>query len=366
MKILILTPSISSPGGAERVLTLLANYWKDKHEVVFVTLEGKEDFYKLSSMIKRVNLELDIKASNRMNRLVKLLFVEFRRFIKINRILFKEKPDIVLSFLFITNIIGALASKLTGVPVVLSERNDPQNYPKWKRIIMRYVYQLANGFVCQSAFMKDYAFDKYKIKKIEVIPNPLAEEQFKKTAVSKQPYIISIGRLIPEKNHAMTIEAFSRVASKFENYKLYIFGEGPDRKKIENMIITKGLAKRIELKGVEKDVAINYSSSQLFIMSSNIEGYPNALIEAMANGILSITTDFPSRSARDIIQDGRNGYLIPVNDVDELTRIIDKVLSEPKKYESVAKEGAKVTMNLSLEKISSKWILLFKSIADGN
>lgn len=362
MKILILTPSIDSPGGAERVLTLLANYWKQEHEIIFVTLGGSKDFYKLNYNIKRINLQLGAISTNKIIKLLKLPFIEIQRFKKVKDVLINERPDVLLSFLFITNIIGVLTGKKLKIPIILSERSDPHIYPYWKKLVMKVIYPMASGFVCQSSYMKKYTSKHYGNKIIEVIPNPLTKKQLDSNNSPKNNIIISIGRLIPEKNHIMTIEAFSHISKKFRNYKLLIFGEGPQREQLQQLINEKDISDRVELRGIEEDVTVKYSSSQLFVLSSNVEGYPNALIESMANGILSVSTDFPSKAAREIIHNGENGFLIPVNDVNKLTSIIDNVLSNPNKYKTIAKNGQMVSSTLSLDKISNKWTDLFLKV----
>jgi len=356
-KIIFITPYIVA-GGSERVMTSLANEISNMgYEVVFVTFDTASSFYPLSSKVKRIGMGLVTDGMSKSKKLIRLISLEIKRYKMLKKILINENPDVVVSFLFMSNIISTLCCRQVGIPIILSERNDPARYSKMKSVIMKLVYAQANGFVSQSRFMQEYAEVEYKVKHIKTIPNPLADNQYTSQPYSKKKKIIlSVGRLIEQKNHEMTINAFAEVAEKFPEYSLVIYGEGPLRGKLEELITKKKLNNRVKLPGIKNEVIKENADCQLFIMSSSHEGYPNALVEALANGILSISTDFGTRSARDLIHNEENGFLIPVNDKDALVTLLNKILSAPESFNSIAASGRYIVNETNLSAIATQWI----------
>lgn len=364
MKIMFLTP-YNVAGGAERVLTSLANEFSTAGaDIVFVTFSSKEGFYKLDNKVKTVKLALVTDNLKGLKKALKLPILEVERVKSICKVIDDERPNVVISFLFMTNIMACLCGRIKKVPVIISERNDPCSYGKIKRMVMAAVYKKASGMVCQSQCMKDYAQKEYGLNSIVVIPNPLSESQYSKyrSYVKKQNKIVTVGRLVPQKNQKLLIDAFYDIHELFPSYKLYIYGDGPLKSELQKQIDQYNLSDCVFLAGVKKDVLINNSDAQLFVLPSDFEGYPNVLVEAMANGIMSISTDFATKTAREIIVDGKNGLLVPTGDKEALVEAIKKVLSDTEGYALVAKEGINIIEKTSIKRVSSDWLQYINQI----
>ena len=160
------------------------------------------------------------------------MFKNFSRIIEINRTLKKEKPDVALSFGYILNPILILSKFGTGVPVIISERNDPIIEPKSKfyRVVRRITYPLSNKIVVQTPEIKKYFAKFINDSKISIIPNPITKSLTTKSYHSVTNTLVSVGRLDQhQKNQLMLIEAFSKVIKSMPNCKLIIYGEGNDR-----------------------------------------------------------------------------------------------------------------------------------------
>lgn len=354
-KIVFVSPKNTS-GGAERVMTTLANEFSKKlYEVIFITFDEKSNFYKISNNVKVCRLNAGTDKYSKLVKIFLLPIIEFKRYVKLKKILRIEKPNCLVSFLFTSNIFSTMMCKKLNIPVILSERNDPNSYGKLKRKIMKHFYSKANGFVCQSSKMKDYAERNYKLDNVIYIPNPLTENQISKNIVEKKDKIITVGRLIEQKNQKLLINAFANIHNKFKNYKLYIYGEGEKRIELENYIKRLKLEKYVFLPGVEKDVLKNNSDSKLFVLPSSWEGYPNVLVEAMANGICSISSNFDSGSALDIINNGINGFLFENGNEKELTKIMESLLLDESKICEVAIKGKEIYKKINVNKIIKMW-----------
>lgn len=361
-KYLFIIPN-NVPGGAERVMSILSNELsKREYDIVYVTFDSESNFYNLNNDVRQIRMNLGTEKYNKFEKILILPFLEIKRYKKLNSILKSERPKCVISFMFMTNIISYFSCKKNKIPLILSERNDPTKYGKIKRLIMKSVYSKVQGFVCQSNKMKKYAEKEYRLKNVVVIPNPLSKNQIDTITIKKENKIINVGRLIPQKNQKFLIETFSKLDSKFNDYKLYIYGEGPLRKELENYVKELDLESRVFLPGVKKDVLKLNRDSKLFILTSNWEGYPNVLVEAMANGICSISSKFPSGSVEDIIKNGVNGFCFEPNDINNLKKIIEDLLSSDEKINRISKEGKKIFDEINVDKITDKWLNYIDSV----
>lgn len=361
MKILFFTPN-NSAGGAERVMTLLSNEFSKKDDIIFVTIENENDFYPLNNKIKRIKYGLTMKKMKTIKKFFMLPIVEIKRILNFNKTINENKPDVVISFLFTTNIISSIVCKLNKIPLIISERNDPNKYSFLKRLVMKVFYNNANAIVCQSNYAKEYALKNYKIKKCAVIPNPITEDQYEKydENLAKENKIITVGRLVEQKNQKMLINAFNEIKNQCPEYKLYIYGEGYLKNDLSKMIKKLNLQNRVFLAGVEKDVIKHNRNATLFVLPSNFEGYPNVLIEAMANGILSIATDFPN--VTDIIDDKINGFIVERNNEIQLSSLLLEILKNKEKYKYIESNGTNIVKENDISNVMNLWLKTIKAI----
>jgi glycosyltransferase involved in cell wall biosynthesis len=189
-----------------------------------------------------------------------------------------------------------------------------------------------------------------------VIPNAINEEFVRETFRGlRKKKIVSAGRLTSQKNFALLIEGFAKIANKHPDYKLVIYGDGPQKGKLQRLTKDLGISEKVEFPGYVNDFGDYIIDASLFVMSSNFEGMPNALMEAMALGLPCISTDCPSGGPKFLIKNGINGFLIPVGDVDKLANIIDLVLSDKKLSQKVGENAYSILEELSNEKIYQNW-----------
>lgn len=358
MKVVFLIPS-NVAGGAERVLTSLANQFANaKHDIWLIQFDSESDFYSLDESVHIVCFGID--AGTRKGLKKWMLFPEY--YLSLKRVLRQVNPDAVVSFLFLTNVVGLLCCKKLKIPIVLSERNDPNEYGSKQKTVMKLLYPHADGFVCQSEIIKEYIHEWYGIGNATVIANPLNRSQVGLIKKEKRNAIIAVGRLIPQKNFALLVDSFAEVADEFPSYSLTIYGEGPLREDLESQIKEYGLEKRIKLPGTIKEAIKLNNDAKIFVLSSKFEGYPNVLAEAMANGLLCIASDVASGTARQLITHGENGFLFPVGDKDALVSLLRSVMSCQIDDYEIAKRATEIYGTTSIEQIADQWFEYLISI----
>lgn len=177
--------------------------------------------------------------------------------------------------------------------------------------------------------------------------------------------VVSTGRLVDFKRFEDLISAFMKIAGKYPDYKLTIFGEGPYRSTLEEHIIElektyPDVKERVLLPGDESNVAEAIKDASLYVLSSLGEGMPNSLMEAMALGLPVIATDCAGGGPASLIAEGVNGRLVPVGDVDKMASVIDELLSDENMRDSLGNEASKLKITCSPEAITKQWIEAIK------
>lgn len=288
---------------------------------------------------------------------------------KISRIrseLKRIKPDVLVTM----GVPGALfdvpACVGLGIKHIISERNDPAHFggSTITRIVSRLLMRKADGFVFQTRDAQVF-YGGEIAKRSMVIPNPLfIGDDYPDTQYvgEREKAIVTTGRLNKQKNHPLLIRAFKRIAEEFPEYKLVIYGEGPERQNDEALISELGLQERVLLPGTINDVPAKIYKSSLYVLSSDFEGMPNALMEAMALGLPCISTDCPCGGPRELIHKGYNGMLVPVDDEKALTEAMLYMLKHPDEAKAMGREAMKIRETHSTDRICQQWYDYFKKI----
>lgn len=330
-KLLCVLPSLKG-GGAERVmLTLTEHFSRDAFEPVLVLFERTGD---LAGSIPPGIRVIDLEKKGRLSF--------FRLILKLAGLIEREEPDAVLSFLWYADVISVMAGRKANVkiPVVISARNymssdiGNENWGLVKRNIIRYAYNRASRIITLANKMGDDLVRNFKINQalIAVIPNPIDIERIERLQGEKVshpwlsgsiPVIVSAGRLNKQKDFPTLIRAFSLVRQKMEA-RLIIIGEGEERPNLERLVRELGMASCVDMPGFARNPYPYIKRADLYVMSSFYEGFPNALVEAMACGTPVVSTACPGPD--EIITDGVTGYLVPVSDVDRMAQAIERVL----------------------------------------
>ncbi len=343
MKISFAIYSLGS-GGAERVVSLLANYLVNKYEVEIITFTKDESFYKLDDRIVHTKLGIDFISKNK----VSTIFNIFKRIKILSGYLKKSNPNVVISFMTHTNILSIIASKIANKKIIISERIAYDFYGKKINFIKNLAYRFSNMLVVQTK--NDAKF--YNIKK-DTIPNPL---EIKCQPSKKENIILAVGRLNKQKGFDALIKIFSKIDT---NWKLIIAGEGKERENLKKLI----KKDNIFLIGNQKDIFSWYSKASIFVLSSKKEGFPNVLLEAMGCECACVSFDCPYGPS-EIIENGKNGVLIENQNREKFQQTLENLINDKKLRTNLSCEAVKVRDKYSIEKIARKWENVIKEVID--
>lgn len=334
-------------GGAERVISNLAEYYYEKNKKVqIITLLNDRVDYKLPEGI-------ELKYINTDN--VKSIYKPFMMLWNLRKYIKSERPSVMISFFAKINIIVLLASIGLKIPVFISERNDPKedNRGTIVKCLTFLLYPLSKGVIFQTNHAKN-CFPKYIRRKSTIIPNPVNIKIDFPYGKQRNKIIIAVGKLMEQKNHKLLINSFSKFVKSFPEYQLHIYGDGELKGKLQKMINEKKLNDKVFLKGRTFGIFEAIYNADLFVLSSNYEGLSNALLEAMMLGTPVISTD--CAGSNEIITDGINGKLVKVGDTSGLSNAIIYMIDN---YDNAllmannAKE--KIEKNFSQDVVLKKW-----------
>lgn len=352
MKISFVTANLNS-GGAERVLSLLANEF-DKHgyEVEIVFLKERVVFYSVNQSIKIVVADEECKSKSMWKKMIWL-----RRHIS------TTQPDVVIPFrvsVYTTSLLSLLG---ISVPIISSERIDPHvPDPIWD-VLRRLLLPFTTHLVVQTSYIKSY-YPRFIQKKTSVILNPVNEEVFKTpsdiSCLQKENRIISVARLAPQKNQKMMIKAFAELVSEYPDWHLVIYGEGPIREELESLVEHLGLKGRVLLPGRTEHVIDELRKSKIFCFSSDYEGLSNAMIEAFCVGLPIVSTCVSG--TEDMLVNGENGFIIPINDQRAMVHSLKALLSDERLRIEMGERNRKKADLFSMGGIYSQWENLIKTI----
>lgn len=362
-KILLYCSSLTK-GGTERVVVNLAEYlWQQGVRVVVVTQYRHEREYTLPEGVPRI-----LSEPTEEELPGKRIGNFFARYRKLRRIWKEQRPDCILSFIGKNNFMALGAAFFTRIPVVVAVRGEPKSeYASHvMRLLSRILFAASAGVILQTREAREF-FPFYIRKKAVILKNPLNPAFVKPRFTGKRTgQIVSIGRVDENKNHIMILKAFARVAEDFPDSSLIIYGEGECRKKLQRLTEELGLTNRVSLPGAVENIADMIYESSIFVLSSNSEGMPNALLEAMCMGIPSISTDCPCGGPGELIKDGVNGFLIPVGGEQELESRLRILLQDEKKAEEMGKQAAKLLEEYRPDVVNRQWLDYLMSRGGGN
>lgn len=360
MKIMVAIGSLRF-SGAERVLLALTNELRRKgHEIIYLVMQDDSKSPYKDSIEEGIDINIIDFNGN-------IVIKNIRRIFKIRKKIRDKKPDVIISFGYILNPIIIMASFLKRLPVIISERNDPNIEPDKKiyRILRRLTYPYANKLVVQTEEISKY-FNKFMKNKIEIIENPITNNKLPQIYTGeRKETIVTVGRLDQkQKNHLLLIRSFKEINKVYPNYKLIIYGEGEDRELIENEINLLGLKDAVNVPGQKDDIINLIREDGIFALSSEFEGMPNALIEAMAIGLPCISTDCGGGGAKALISSFENGIIVPRNDVNELTKAIKYYIDNKEIALGIGRKATEIRNRLSIEKIIMKWENLINNVIE--
>jgi glycosyltransferase involved in cell wall biosynthesis len=366
MKICLLISAMNT-GGAQRVAATLVNAWADRGDDVILmsTFSGSRGcFFELHPRVRLVYLADLVHGGG------SLFTGAFARFFALRRFIAAEKPHVVISFLTSVNVAAILATRRLGIPIIVSERTDPivedETNFFW-RALRKFTYPFADAVLVQTRGIVAEFVRQIPRMQITVVPNPLSgalatfATGSAKSSPTTRKRIVGMGRLESVKGFGSLIKAFHAIQGEFPSWDLWIFGEGSHRPELEGLVRQRGLGDRVFLPGTTSDPWRELARSDVFVLSSLYEGFPNVLLEAMALEVASVA--FDSSGPRDITRGGEDALLIRSGDIAGLQDALIKLMSNDDLRRRLASAGAKsVWERFDLSVVLEQWDALLGRI----
>jgi GalNAc-alpha-(1->4)-GalNAc-alpha-(1->3)-diNAcBac-PP-undecaprenol alpha-1,4-N-acetyl-D-galactosaminyltransferase len=338
-------------GGAERVIATMANYWAAKGDAITVLTITGTPFYDLDPRVRHVRVGRATGPRDPVTRLVRSL-IALRRAIR------ESRPDAVISFIDKTNVITLLAARGLGMPVIVSERGDPHTDAlgaPWK-LLRRWTYRHADHIVALNPHVLAYFPDRMR-PRVSVIPNPVLPPPPSLAGDGDElrpPFIVAVGRLDVGKGFDLLLHSFAGVAGDHREWTVYILGDGPERPRLERLRDELGLRDRVFLPGRVRHPHVWLKRAALFVATSRLESFGNAMCEAMAAGLPVIATDCPF-GPRGIVRDGDDAVLLPCEDVGAISAAMDRLMRDKAERERLGANARAITRRYDVDAVMATW-----------
>lgn len=322
-------------------------------EVILVTWADVPQFYEYDHRAKWYNLTREAGGASDIKRMR-----WFRQMVK------KEKPDLILSFLEPFNIRVLLCTLGLGVKIIVAERNDPKSVNKYwiMEQFEKLVYRLADRILVQTETVKKF-FDGALKERTHIIFNPVnlpKEMVGKALSTEKKKKIVSVARLMPQKNHDILIKAFAIFSKTHTDYTLTIYGNGPQAEELKQLADKLGVEDKVSIPGASKNIHEDILSAEMMCLVSQREGMSNSMIEAMCLGLPCVCTKVSG--AIDLINDGENGLLVDIGEIDALVERMNFIADNPEKAKKIGQKASELFQILNKEIIIKEWIDFLKSV----
>lgn len=348
-------------GGAERVVCNLSNYLVDEGiEVIIIVTKLSNIEYYLKDNIKVFSLDESKKNSGIIGNIYRMN--------KISKIIKENNVNVILGFLQepIARLLfmKPFYKSMKKIPLIISMRIDPKTaFNTLKRKLSLLLYNKADGYVFQTLEAQAF-FNKEIQQKSVVIANSIDPHFFEIELknIKRTNRIVSVGRITSQKNYPLLIEAFSEISKQHPEFTLEIYGDGPLKEKLERQIMDNNLEEKIKLMGNVKKIEDKICNATMFVITSDYEGMSNALMEAMALGLPSISTDSAGGGAATLIDSGKNGILIPVQSKDELVKNMNYLINDSDVRKNISIESRRSMLKYKPEIINKLWLDYIKKI----
>lgn len=385
MNIAIIIPELGG-GGAERVAQIVGNYYVEKGENVYYFLmeTGIKQVYSVKGRIVQTGIKSCMENAIYGNAQVLLRLLQsasiMRRWKK------KYQINVAISFMEEANYLNVLSRKgekvITRVCTILSQREELKGI-LYNKYLVQFFYNLSDKVIVMSDYARKDMSWYYGVsyRKLVKIPNPsisVAHQNIEKHWKYGNQVVICVGRLEHVKQQERIIRAFSYVLKHQTEARLLILGMGPNKKYLEYLCRQYGIAHAVFFVGFIDDVGFYLKNSRVFVMASEVEGFPNSMVEAMAYGVPVVTTDSPGACGEIVgkkegkgsaleIQHCTYGILTPsihgkvkihtelVREELLLGKAIEEILVDRALYEKYHRQSQKRSRIYSMEKVIRKW-----------
>ena len=372
LKILILLSKFAL-GGAERVTLNLAAEWRDAGADVTIAVLSSEqyDSYPIPDGIRLVSLKIPGHPSS----ISAILRNNIKPLVKIRRLLREERPDIAIGAVNISVIGLALARTSDEIAIGHEHGNLVKDFDSWTgwiwNFVRRYGYTRLDAVVALAPQSAAWLKENTRARKVVAIPNwislPLPDNEPKVAPEDIIPadkkLLIATGRLHPQKRFDRLLNAFAPISSRYPDWHLAILGEGDLHRDLKAQVIRLDLSKQVHLPGFVGNVADWYRAADALAMTSDYEGFPMVLLEAMAHGCPVISVDCDT-GPRDIIRNNENGLLVPQDDINALVDGLDRMLSDNALRARLASKAVEVLETYSPARVNAAWQDLFDDLQE--
>jgi len=341
-------------GGAQRVVTLLANHWAAQgRRVVVITQAGPEhDFFRLDSRVRRIvagGLGASPDGLRRLRNNLKGIAL-------LRKALVAAGAPVAVAFVGRTAIRAVLAAQALPIRLIVAERNDPSRQrlgPPWD-LLRRLLYRRAHLVTANSRAAVAALAAFVPRRKLAFAPNPLPPPPPGPPAAHAGRLFLAVGRLHRQKAYDVLLEAFARIAGEFPDWRLVALGEGEERAALEAQSARLGLAGRVDWLGQLDDPWPWLRAADVFVLPSRYEGTPNALLEAMSCGLAPIVSD-ATAGALDHVADGASGLVVPVEDAGALAAAMRRLAAGPELRARLGAAAQRRVAELSFERAAATW-----------
>lgn len=354
-------------GGAERVTADISAYWVQRgYRVTVVTQDDASgDMYTLHPNVKRHALGLAKTSGNPVNGVL----ANLRRVWVLRRLIKQHRPTVLLGMMTTSSILAIIAARGLRCRVIATEHTHPPAQrlsPMWQRL-RRWAYPQAMAVVALTSGTASWLERHVPGARLTVIPNavqwPLewAQPVIEPPPRQGRHRLLAVGRLHPVKGFDLLIRAFHSIAHRFPDWDLVILGEGDSREALQAQINELELDDRISLPGRVGNVGEWYIQSDLYVLSSRVEGLSNTLLESMASGLAPVAFDCAT-GPREIIRNGIDGVLVnPPDDDEALAAHISDMMAHPEQRKAYAQRAVDVRDRFSTARVMALWGHLFES-----
>lgn len=350
--ILIVLPGLEA-GGSEHVVKLVANHWVASGcRVTILTLEppGAKPYYAFDPRLEFLRIGIPPRRASRLHSALMVA----ARVLRMRRAIRTLAPDVVLSFLTRTNVLTLMAVTGTGIPVVVSERNNPQAQPFGRiwGLLRQGLYPRAFGLVAMTAGAMRY-FPERMRRRSWVIPNAvdLPAGWVDRRGANN---LVAVGRLTHQKGFDLLLDAFALIEASVPDWRLVIWGEGEDRAGLEERRAALGLEDRVKFPGVTATPGQWIETADAFVLSSRYEGWGIVLLEAMAAGLPVVSFDCDFGPAT-MISHGQDGLLVPPENIDALAASLKAVTTDAGLRRRLGRQAAESARRYAPASILAQW-----------
>ena len=343
-------------GGANKMITFVANALASSgfNVMIYTYSSDEEPEYQLNDSIQL------IKETEHYGRSIKDRIHQVNKIINILKI---TRPKVVLSFMSTSNLYAIFSTRIFEIPTIISERGNPESEKRLISRIKQLIMRFSEGAVFQTEGAKKFFPKKLQNRSI-IIPNPVI-----KTTIaidnwnSRKKEISFVARFeVKQKRHDLILLAFQKVIEQYPEYKLCFYGDGEDLEEIIKLTEKLGLQSSVIFKGKVDNVVEQISKSKIFVLTSDYEGIPNALIEAMSIGLPCVSTDCRPGGARLLIENKVNGIIVPTGDHEAISEAILFMLDNPEEATKMGNEALAISERFSENVIADEWVNYTNSI----